>query len=301
MTVVLGSGDHTSFHVWAFVEGILMTCAQAEVLERSELVITASPRGLAEQFTALGEEFRRARRGNRRRGNPRWCWALVSALVVSVALAFAAAAAGREHRKLGCRENVRQLGAALVAYQESRGHLPAAAITDPRGQALLSWRVAILPSLGCQELYDAFRLDEPWNSPHNLALLPRMPAVFGCPSEPARRSFLTTYHVIVGPEDSPLGAKPLFDRAREVDLREVLDGTSNTLMVVETNRAVPWTEPDDLFFADGQPMPQFGSRHTGGFHAAFGDGSVRFLKFTLESQVLRALITRDGAEVTGDS
>ena len=42
---------------------------------------------------------------------------------------------------------------------------------------LLSWRVAILPFIGEQNLYNRFRLDQPWDSPHNIALLPLMPAL----------------------------------------------------------------------------------------------------------------------------
>ena len=39
------------------------------------------------------------------------------------------------------------------------------------GRPLLSWRVAILPYLECDPRYSKFHLDEPWDSPHNLALL----------------------------------------------------------------------------------------------------------------------------------
>ena len=49
----------------------------------------------------------------------------------------------------------------------------------------LSWRVALLPFLGHQELYEAFHLNEPWDSPHNKALIGRMPDVFTTPSSPA--------------------------------------------------------------------------------------------------------------------
>ena len=40
--------------------------------------------------------------------------------------------------------------------------------------------------------------------------------------------------------------------------------------------------------------------HTGGANALFGDGSVHFLKQTINIQTLAALITRSGGEVVSD-
>ena len=44
------------------------------------------------------------------------------------------------------------------------------------GKPLLSWRVHLLPFLEENELYEQFKLDEPWDSPHNIKLLDQMPA-----------------------------------------------------------------------------------------------------------------------------
>ena len=46
------------------------------------------------------------------------------------------------------------------------------------GRELLSWRVFLLPYLGEEALYKQFRLNEPWDSPHNRTLVDKMPAVF---------------------------------------------------------------------------------------------------------------------------
>ncbi len=43
----------------------------------------------------------------------------------------------------------------------------------------LSWRVHLLPFLGEAVLYREFHLDEPWDSPHNMTLVSRMPQVYG--------------------------------------------------------------------------------------------------------------------------
>ena len=63
--------------------------------------------------------------------------------------------------------NLKALGVALHDFHDASGRLPPQAIVGKEGQPLLSWRVAVLPFLAQRELYARFRLDEPWNSPHN--------------------------------------------------------------------------------------------------------------------------------------
>ncbi len=162
--------------------------------------------------------------------------------------------------------------------------------------------MAILPQLGYQSLYDAFHLDEPWDSPHNLALAAQMPEVFRCPSLPGGRASLTGYQVVVGPKPELGSIGTMFEWARGVEIREVTDGTSNTVLIAETGRAIPWTQPDDPPFERDGPLPPFGSGHAGGFHVIFADGAARFIKSSIESQTLKSLVTRDGGEViSGDS
>ena len=75
--------------------------------------------------------------------------------------------------------------------------------------------------------------------------------------------------------------------------------------MVEAKEAVPWTKPEsDIPFAeDNKPdklhrlSGTLGGHSTGGFNALFCDGSVRFIKDTVNLVVLRALFTRDGGEV----
>ena len=87
----------------------------------------------------------------------------------------------------------------MVRFGETHGHLPAAAIQDREGRPLLSWRVAILPFIDQKDLYEEFRLDESWDSPHNAKLVERMPDVFASPAKPAEKSGETRYLAPVGP------------------------------------------------------------------------------------------------------
>ena len=93
----------------------------------------------------------------------------------------------REAARRGqCTNNLKQLSLALQCYHEATGSFPPAAITDKNGKPLLSWRVALLPFIDTGSPYWKFHLDEPWDSPHNLAVVEQMPAIYHCPSD--RRS-----------------------------------------------------------------------------------------------------------------
>ncbi len=195
--------------------------------------------------------------------------------------------------------NLRHQGLALKQYHDINNHYPPAAIVDKEGKPLLSWRVAILPHLGQQALFDEFKKDEPWDSPHNKALIGRMPAAFVRPDALAPEGE-TYYRGLSGP-----GA--FFDPGEKegVSLATIMDGTSNTLAIVEARESVPWTRPDTEISAVpvrpiGGPnglLTRLGGHTPGGFQALFADGSVRFIRETVGLDVLEAIVTRAGGEV----
>ncbi len=181
------------------------------------------------------------------------------------------------------------------------GHFPAD-IRGKDGKPLLSWRVAILPFLGQGEIFKEFHQDEPWDSPHNKALVARMPPVFADPDADESEVGQTFYRGFSG-------AGAMFDpkAAEGVAVAHITDGTSNTIHLVEARESVPWTKPgSELGFDDG-PTPNFeklkamlptlGGHSEGGFHALLCDGSVRFIRSNVSVVVLRALITRASGEV----
>ena len=217
---------------------------------------------------------------------------MAAILVIPVAPAIVQ----ESHRK-HCEANLNRLGLAFHEYHSSNGRLPAPAKTRADGSPLLSWRVALLPHLGYQELYDRFHLDEPWDSPHNRTLLAEMPAELACPGASVPHDGQTGYMVVVGPKMTVNRANTPFDASRGVELREITDGTSNTVLVVETDALVPWTKPDDLHWQPGAPPFQLKSPHSGGAHVVLADGQVRFLKITMSPNILQSLLTVNGGEV----
>jgi prepilin-type processing-associated H-X9-DG protein len=202
--------------------------------------------------------------------------------------------AGRAAIGSSCVDNEKQIGLAIREYIAHHDSFPPAFSRDKVGKPLLSWRVLILPYLDQDALYKEFHLDEAWDSPHNKALIAKMPATYRCPNEGDDLASQGKTRYL-----SPRGKATIFAGTETVKLRDVTDGTSNTIMVVEAGdaNAVVWTRPDDW---DVDPQPNtagvFGS-HSGGTNVGFADGSVRFIGEKIKPATLRALMSRNGGEV----
>ncbi len=192
------------------------------------------------------------------------------------------------------QNNLKQIGLALHNYHDTYRGMPDPAIRDADGKPLLSWRVAILPFVEAGPLYEQFRLDEPWDSEHNLALVEKMPPVYKHPTSAAPAGH-TVYQAIVGEE---IGLRP----EGRTGFASFTDGLSNTIAAVEVEDefAVPWTKPEDVAIDPDDPWPALGGHNTEGVHALFFDGSVRLIPYWLEPEKLWHLLTRAGGEVVED-
>ena len=85
-------------------------------------------------------------------------------------------------------------------------------------------------------------------------------------------------------------------KAGKTKLKQITDGPSGTLLIVEAKRSVPWTKPDDIPYAADKPLPKFGGWFDGGFSAAFADGHVEFISAAANKNALRASSTNAGGE-----
>src|SRR5262245_28247263 len=155
------------------------------------------------------------------------------------------------------------MGLALLEYADAHGRLPAAAVRSKDGKPLLSWRVLILPYLEQKPLFDKFKQDEPWDSPHNVRLLGEMPRTYAhFYGAQAPEPYMTFYRVFVGKGTA-------FEGREGLSLKDDFpDGLSNTLLIVEAAEAVPWTKPDELPYEPAKPLPRVGGLVPGGFNAA---------------------------------
>lgn len=211
---------------------------------------------------------------------------------ILVALGLPAVQSAREAaRRAQSTNNLRQISLACLNHESAtRTYPPAKFGTD--GKNGLSWRVAILPYLEQQQLYDQFHMDEPWDSEHNKKLIEKMPEVFKSPlgmAGPGKTNYLA-----IAADSAAISGE-----GKGIGIRNVTDGTSNTILCLEADdsRAVIWTKPDDFKVAQDNPLDGLGGLQPMGFLAAFCDGSVRMLSTAIDPNVFFALTTRDGGEV----
>jgi hypothetical protein len=172
--------------------------------------------------------------------------------------------------------NLKQIALTIHNYAEANGHLAPAAIRAKDGTPLLSWRVAILPYIESDNSgYLGLKLDEPWDSPHNLKMLGNMPRIYRVPGQD--RDETTTYYQVL------IGKSTAFERDG-LKLTDFYNGTSNVILVVEAANSVPWTKPEDIPFDDEPLLPKLGgpmrnrwfsSADVWSFTAVMADGSVQ--------------------------
>jgi prepilin-type processing-associated H-X9-DG protein len=194
----------------------------------------------------------------------------------------------------------------------------------------LSWFVEVLPFVEQHKLYQGFDRRKGWADPANEKAARTFLMHVQCPdwgreTQPDP-TYLTAYLGVAG-----LGADaanlPANDRQagvfgydRQTSLTAIRDGTSSTLMILESARNNgPWAQggpatvrglvPGELpYLGTGRPFggthfaenSMFGRGKSLGCNAAMADGSVRFLRESIAPNVLEGLFTIAGGEDVGD-
>jgi prepilin-type processing-associated H-X9-DG protein len=199
------------------------------------------------------------------------------------------------------QNNLKQIGLALHSYHDTHGWIPihgtgpkGAALKNANEKPLLSWRVELLPYVEQQELYNQFKLDEPWDSENNKKLIEKMPKLYAPAAKPGKAGHTHT-QMVVGPSAMPLPVARI--------PASFPDGTSNTIAVVEAAEPVIWTKPDDVMFPNKE-LPKdfrkkFGGQFPGGFNVLLWDGSVRFVADTVSDKTLSFALNPSDGEVLG--
>jgi Protein of unknown function (DUF1559) len=159
------------------------------------------------------------------------------------------------------------------------------------GTSKLSWRVHLLPYLGEVDLYEKFRLNEAWDSPHNKPLLEQLPECYRMTGFQEWTDKLPVgYTTILAPsgKDTALGSTDV------VTFSKIQDGTSNTVFLVEVKpeKAVPWTSPQDYVYEPKNPLAGVFLDADGKAAFGFGDGSAQFLDGNLAKETYDHLFRR---------
>ena len=138
--------------------------------------------------------------------------------------------------------------ACIKTHKAKRFRYPPAYLTDESGQPNLSWRVLLLPFLGGEELFSLFRLDEPWDSPHNRCLIEFMPAVYKS-LDPQVNQGKTSILAL-------RGKNALLSNEIPRSTSDNVDSLASIPLLVEVKheKAVEWTKPDDFALESGEKV-----------------------------------------------
>lgn len=213
---------------------------------------------------------------------------------------------GRGHaiasRRVQCKNNLKQIALAMHNYHDVYRTFPLAKAGPPAS----SWRVNLLPYLQQKELYERYNFDAEWDAESNAALAKERVQPWSCPQRKvdtdADGNFLTAYVV-------PYGGGAIFGDKRTTRIRDITDGTFNTMLVAEAcGTDIVWSEPRDVSLGEysasvNGPGPEkhqsgsiLSSYHYGMAHVALADGSVRAVVADVAPEVLEAIITTSGGE-----
>ena len=291
---------------------------------------------------------------------------VIAIIGVLVALLLPAIQAAREAaRRSSCSNNLKQIGLGLHNYHDTHGVFPPGHMiwnpNTPPGHGLtgsmrlMGWQVHLLPFIEQGSIYDQYNFSGsvPINQPDNMRLHWTWIETYLCPSNPGLVGVWWTGAVNPATGDSNLDATPthysgiaddechvqdcigpwwiaggkgLFFTGSRVKMRDIVDGTSNTVAVCENvapdphgpnrYRGKTWVSYNLMSVSNGinfpfrlnPPLSHPGysqldspaSYHPGGCHFMMADASVRFISENINQETLMGLATRAGREVLGD-
>jgi prepilin-type N-terminal cleavage/methylation domain-containing protein/prepilin-type processing-associated H-X9-DG protein len=281
---------------------------------------------------------------------------VIAIIAVLIALLLPAVQAAREAaRRVGCVNNLKQIGLALHNYHQAHDTFAIGYVAAPNADPNATtpgwgWAAAILPTLEQPVLYNAANLALPIEAPANSTVVLTTMAVYTCPTDylagrftltdvnnsPITDARTTSYAGNFGRDvniaKAPTTGNGLFVCNRAFGIRDIVDGTSQTIAVGERGAVltrVPWPgavnggicrvtpgspsqstrtktapveplaradtggAPGDLFF----DPDDFFSPHPAGINFLLADGSVKFLKATITPAVYGGLCSRNLGEI----
>lgn len=191
------------------------------------------------------------------------------------------------------RNHLKEIGLAAAQDLTVNGRYIRPIATDS-GEALLSWRVRLLPHLEQEALAARFDAKAAWDAQPNVAA-GTMPRVFWHPKQEVGavvthfRAFDGVALVINGRPSPSVYAVP-----GGATLKQLRDGTSNTLLVAESAVSVEWARPVEMPVRPGGALPALGGLLRNAAVVLFADGSVTTVPPSeLRPETLRALIGID--------
>jgi prepilin-type N-terminal cleavage/methylation domain-containing protein len=276
---------------------------------------------------------------------------VIAIIAILVSLLLPAVQQAREAaRRTQCKNNLKQISLAIHNYHDVFNLFPATEVGGTGTLMRASAFLAILPYLEQASTFTLYNPSLGNSDPANMMAVQQVIPSYLCPSAPLRRQIPIpvcdannrapgTYAVSTGSGDpwgtlatgNPHNGAIVGPASGRTGMRDIVDGTSNTLMVGEAAWNIPdylftsgpcsgqirwgfsyWSSPYPLATAFTTMAPfnpkkggaavlsRFRSEHIGGAQFALVDGSVRFVSENISQTVLDATGTRAGGEVAGE-
>ncbi|HEX5471630.1 MAG TPA: DUF1559 domain-containing protein [Lacipirellulaceae bacterium] len=276
---------------------------------------------------------------------------VIAIIGVLVALLLPAVQAARESaRRMQCQNNLKQIGLALLNYESNHETFPPGYISDIDSNGNdtgpgWGWAALILPQMEEPSVYGQIHQELPIEDVANENARITQIASYFCPTENFRRTWTAKSHSgaafcdvaesnyvgVYGTGEPGSDGDGMFFRDSKVTMKDIIDGTSQTLAVGErTHQLGPATwvgsvtgaalypqdennQAQDVVEggpgmilghagenatpgAPGQDINQFYSLHGHGAHFLFVDGHVTFISSDINYDTYQALATRAGGE-----
>jgi prepilin-type processing-associated H-X9-DG protein/prepilin-type N-terminal cleavage/methylation domain-containing protein len=279
---------------------------------------------------------------------------------VLVALLLPAVQAARgAARRISCANKLKQIGLALLNYESTHKLFPPGYISKFTSAGVdigpgWGWASIMLPQIEQGAIYRTINFDLPIEHPNNAARVASIPEFF-CPADQIKHVWpaktrdaagnpiatvcdvaASNYVAMYGVGEPGIDGDGMFYRNSDVGIRQITDGTSQTLAIGErahplgnatwvgsVTNAVLFPENNNTL---GQLVPehsagmvlghagegigpggiggdvnQFYSLHGRGVNFLFADGHVSFLASNMDYKTYLALATRVGGDnVAGD-
>ena len=225
---------------------------------------------------------------------------LMVVVCVGVALLLPAVQQAREAaRRTQSKNNLKHIGLGLHNYHDVYNGFPVTVHTPETDEPYSSWMTGMLPYVDQARLYQEIDPNEPWTSPKNTQAFSAVIPTFLNP-----RIEDPTNGVVSGLGAAHYaGNSQIFVANKMMKIRDVTDGTSNTIMVGEVSTGFKaWGDPTNIrdpATGLGQSATQFGGPN-GVTQFLLMDGSVRAISEHVSPEVMKALASPSGGEIIGE-
>ncbi|MCH9652347.1 MAG: DUF1559 domain-containing protein [Planctomycetes bacterium] len=198
-------------------------------------------------------------------------------------------------RRSVSKNNLKQIGLAMHNYHDTYLVFPPGGTETTEGKPYHSWQTYIIPFMEQGRLYNQIDFDQPWTDPANQSLFQQEIPQYINPAieEKVSPEGLGLSHYV--------GNKLLLKTNGNMGIRNILDGTANTIMAIETGQNFkPWGDPTNIAEPAAIMGPGNKTSFRGGNQVLMSDGAVRFISENIDPAVLKALSTPDRGEVIGE-